>query len=320
MNRKIFNMTQRYIDIAQRGKNDWWRYVLGLFIPLLTAFVPLLIGSIAASIYNVIYLDIPNREIWNYIPITMLYSFLIAIAVGFILGLRFVIQRLHQRPFLSLVSPDATFQFERLLKAMMLWILLLGGQGLYSYSQNPQNWTFKFSFERWMTAFPVVGMFSVVTGSIMAICCFAYPVQGLSRLLRKPLPLALAISTIILAMLSPLLFSRFASSPLGAIVDFFILFFSLLFFLLIMFKDHRLELLSGIFSADIFYSSVIVNMINNDDKSIFDSSPSIWQVDRIPNLFNANPVLYMTRTGLYFLCMAIFYYAFLGRRDRQKIS
>ncbi|MEL6457060.1 MAG: hypothetical protein AAFQ91_02245 [Cyanobacteria bacterium J06621_15] len=105
-------MSNAYLDIARQGKNNWWRYLLGI---ILITFFWLVIGSIVSAIFlfspaitnglnPLEFLRKPS--IIGYLIINFQFIF-------FLLGIFLTMKWLHQRPFLSLVGADAIIRWKR---------------------------------------------------------------------------------------------------------------------------------------------------------------------------------------------------------------
>jgi hypothetical protein len=103
-------MSENFLALARRGNNQWWRYLLGiLFILLLWQGIGLI-----PVILLVVYLQrdgIPSTQFnlqtlkFEGVPPLIPY---IAINLGFVcflIGLYLTVRFLHQRQFITLITP-----------------------------------------------------------------------------------------------------------------------------------------------------------------------------------------------------------------------
>jgi uncharacterized protein len=117
-----------YLSVAEQGKNDWWRYLLGygfiLGAWLLLGSIPIIIVAILAEIDgNPITTIDPGGNINGY-PWLFFTSLLLSFIPLFI-AVPFVVRFFHGRPAKTLLTSAPRFRWGRMLKAMLAWGILI---------------------------------------------------------------------------------------------------------------------------------------------------------------------------------------------------
>jgi uncharacterized protein len=114
-----------FIDLAEQGRNDWWRYALTLVLVIFGT-----IAFIAVS-FAAIYLAGVRHLLWlgSSLVLVLAAAFASVIIAGamLILGVAYI----HRRPWRSLISRDLTIDWRRLvIGAAVEGALLIGLLGL----------------------------------------------------------------------------------------------------------------------------------------------------------------------------------------------
>jgi hypothetical protein len=99
---------QTYLDLARRGKNDWWRYVLAVLVML---FMWQIIGSLPAAALVILGVLRGNLQAGSETgvlpgtdPLTGFIGLMMA-SVFFMVGIYLAIHFIHRRRFLTLITP-----------------------------------------------------------------------------------------------------------------------------------------------------------------------------------------------------------------------
>ena len=104
----MFPAAERYLALAARGRNEWWRYLAGvvtvIFFFEFLGYVPYWLAMQ--------YTDFGPREQFIGLNAGML--------VGFA-GLAIAVIGLHRRTLLSLITPYARFDWRRALTGAAVW-------------------------------------------------------------------------------------------------------------------------------------------------------------------------------------------------------
>lgn len=277
-----------FLTIARQGKNGWWRYLLGILIVFGVAFIIYLLTTYVVwiSFYlSDISLQI-NRDTINSFLYTnpTRYLFVTALTgVLLLLGLFLAMKFVHKRPFMTLISPDSTIDWFRIFKGCILWLGLYGIGFTLWYLIIPSRYSLTFNLAEWL---PVAG-WGLILSPIMAcarvILIFAYLLQGMGLLIRRPLILAIVWGFLLGSLLTDFKMPNFWI--VGVV--------SIMFMTWIIIKDDRLELAIGMSIADVFYRFFLG----------FSDSPI-----KLPVFFEAHRTNFVLPTLLTYLIQASLFY------------
>ena len=308
-----------FIDAARQGKNQWWRYFLGISFIL---FSWLIVGGIiyvislsfALGIFlvtrEIIEGEMPNvtldsaadiQEIINQLPRGIAYFLQNIPFIFFFLSLLFVVCIIHRRHFFTLIRSDRSIRWWRFWQGFGLWFVLLSGVNFIAYFLNPRNFEIHFDPISWLI-FAISAFFIVILQSGVEELFFrGYLLQGLGLLVRNKT--ILAILTGIIFAIPHFLNPEMLRHP----VLLSLTYLSLGCFLgLLVVRDNGLELALGKHAANNF---VIVSLFNTKDSALV--SPAIFLSD------SSNPLVGLI---VYWVAFAIFYYLLLrlNFRDNHK--
>jgi uncharacterized protein len=120
---------QTYLDLARRGKNDWWRYVLAVLVML---FMWQIIGSLPAAALVILGVLRGNLQAGSETgvlpgtdPLTGFIGLMMA-SVFFMVGIYLAIHFIHRRRFLTLITPANSIAWGRFFQGFGVWFLLSG--------------------------------------------------------------------------------------------------------------------------------------------------------------------------------------------------
>jgi uncharacterized protein len=231
-------MNPTFLSIAHQGRNGWKHYLVGILLLFSIALISIaLIIIISAQLSGI---SISNREGGDLLlhgnPFRTLAHFGL-IGVAILLGLFLVVQRVHKRKFLTLISPDASFCWQRVVKGFGVWLSLYGTGFLIWYLIVPSRYVLTFNVSEWLP-FALFALIIVPILSLAFALFYAYLLQGTGLLLRKPLFL-LIVWGFIYGSLSG------AKMP----IDWILNVVNWMFITWIIIKDNRLELTIGLLIA-----------------------------------------------------------------------
>jgi uncharacterized protein len=302
----VFNsifMSQSYLEIAQQGKNSWWRYLLST---LLILFFWLFIGTIVTSIAIVIFLlqrglsltDFTEQQVTAFLKSSSIETF-IAINLSFIflaIGTCIAVKWLHKRRFRSLISADATVNFQRIFAAFGVWFLMQLVLMAVSLVIDSKNYEFTFNPSQWFPLLVTALILTPIQTSSEELFFRGYLIQALSHITRNRLVLIFVTSVLFMVphLLNP-------EMQRGAWIALFYLGFGAL-TALITLKDNRLELALGVHAAN------NLSFIFATTKDSVLSVPAIWTAKE-----TGDPRLDVL---VFLIQSVIFYYIFFGRRKK----
>jgi uncharacterized protein len=299
-------MSQNFLAAANQGKNDWWRYLIGI---LLTLSFYLILGSIAVVVFAFIELKIPmdgsmsaetmtakmtglmkTPSIGGYLsvnlpfPITLVGLFVTTVAI-------------HRRKFSSLIRANSAIQWRRMLLGALVWNLILWGFAGVGYLLNPSNFVWSYS-SLWWIMLPIALVFTPIQTSCEELFFRGYLMQGMALLIRNPI--ALTIINGILFMVPHLGNPEMQRGGLMALI-YFAMGAGMA---AITILDNGLELAIGIHAAN----NLQVLFFSPKDSAL--PFPSLWRM-QTPDA----PIAELAYT---LVAYGLFYYVFFGRRKNQK--
>lgn len=302
------NQSQNYLNASSQGKNQWWRYSIGI---LLILFFYLILGSIAALVIFLINDRISSIELSDSILLTKKFEAFLKIpstsayavanmpslfgAIGLLIAVVFV----HQRKFNSLVRADRVIKWRRIFTGFLVWWLIGCLFAGIDYLLNPKNYVLSFT-QDWFFCLPLALILTPLQTSFEELFFRGYLMQGMALILRNRVALAIINGT--LFMLPHLANPELQRG--GIIALYYLIFGTALAALAI--RDNGLELALGIHAAN----NLQLLLFNAKDSAL--PIPSIWQV-QVPN----PPIIDVILSAL---MLAAVYYFFFGRSKTSKSS
>ena len=184
-----------YIANALTIKNNFWRYVIGVFI----IFIFTQIGSIPfiVAIFNKVGLEgaanlDPSKmmTILENSNLTFFYT-LLTFFVGFI-GFLFVIKFLHNQSFLSVTTTRKSIDYKRILTSFSAISAIIILNTTLSFFINPEEYILQFNLNDFLILVFIAIIFIPIQTSLEEYVFRGYLMQGLGILFNnKFLPLIL---------------------------------------------------------------------------------------------------------------------------------
>jgi uncharacterized protein len=303
-----------YLDAVRQGKNDWWRYVLGVLVIL---GVGLLVGAIVTAIVGLVLLLLarPNPAIFSdgkLFERALLDLFDQPTVAGFIcqnlqfvvlmLGIAIAVKLIHERRFRSLISPTTTFSGRRFLTGFGLWFGMMAVIVGISAISSPGDLVLTFDPLKWLGLLVAVLILTPIQTGAEELFCRGYLMQGLGLLTRNRL--------LLVSLPSMLFASAHFSNPEMARGAFWmgLSYWAFgVFLATITLRDNRLELALGIHAANNMFSFLIVNSTDSVLKT-----PSIWTTSAIDDP-RWSLVWFLLQAGL-------FYWLVFGRKKPRLVA
>jgi uncharacterized protein len=296
-------MSQSYLEIAQQGKNNWWRYLLGI---ILIFFMWLIVGSIVTVIFiGVIFANrgLPfsqiERQFDAFLKSASIESF-VAINLQFIfffIGIFLVVKLIHNRKYLSLLSAESKINFKRLFAGFGVWFLMQAILIAIALISEPKNYTFNFNPAEWFPLLIAALILTPIQTSSEELFFRGYLIQGLSCITKNKYLLIIITG---LLFMFPHLLNPEVARGFVLLALYYFSFGALAAFLTL--KDNRLELALGIHAAN----NLSLVFINTEDSVIRTSA--LWTVKQ-----TSNPGVDL---AIFLIQSAIFYYIFFGRSKK----
>jgi len=182
----------RYLDLALQGRNAWWRYALGVFT---IAFFWLVLGYVP---YLLLVGAGLSDQLLEYLAVN--FSILMMLA-----GLVLTVKLIHRRPLISLVTPEARVSWGRMAQGALVWTAIAAIIVAIEHLLYPERYYLSFDAGRFFLFVALVLVLTPVQAATEELVFRAYAMQGLARLTRRPVVLAVVSSLIFTAphMLNP---------------------------------------------------------------------------------------------------------------------
>lgn len=178
--------TERYLALAQLGRNQWWRYALGALVML---FFWLVLGFLP---YAALARGESPDPLGEYLAIN--FSIVMMLA-----GLVLTMRLLHRRPLMSLVSPERAIGWRRIAQGAAVWgVISLAAVGI-EHVLYPDRYYLSFNADRFFVFALVALVVTPIQTTTEELVFRAYAMQGLALLVRRPAAVA-ALSGVIFTL------------------------------------------------------------------------------------------------------------------------
>jgi membrane protease YdiL (CAAX protease family) len=233
---------QPFLSLSDLGKNEWYRYLLSIFVILV------LWQILGAVPYAFVYiLDLTDNLYLSYI--TQSFSFLC-----FLGAIYFAVKTIHRRPILSVMTPGSTLNWKLIFFGAGLWLFLSIWVTVGDVLLHPGTYRWAFDFRQWLPFVLTALILTPIQTTAEEWMFRGYLLQGMGRITRNKTALII---------LSGLIFAvpHFLNPEMQ--IDFVLLalfYFSFGAFLTWMtLKYQSLELAMGVHAANNLFTVVIAN-------------------------------------------------------------
>jgi len=283
-----------YLDVAQQGKNQWWRYLIA--VPLIL-FVWLVFGSLpfmaAAIVLNVdgdpaTNVDSATAQLTGVDPI---WSFLLLMLsfVVFLGGTAAAVVLIHRRRFVSLITPANAINWRRVGQGLAVWIVLVAAMSVVESVLYPGRYQLTFDAARFIPFVLASLVFIPIQTSAEELFFRGYVLQSVGLLVKNPL---------VLSFVSGFLFMAPHLANPEVAVNFWLLalyYFSFGAFLAyVTLKDNSLELALGIHAGNNLFTAIFANYVGGAL-----ATPAIFTVAELDAVYNLVGLL--ASIGLFYL-------------------
>lgn len=290
-----------FIDVSKQGKNQWWRYLVGiLFIiffsmtlyGIVTGILGLMLGK-GAELDKTTGSFIGMSPLSNYIFLNLSFPFIFA---AILLAVRYE----HKRPVLSLITPNQTIDWKKIGKSFGIFWGLLFFVLIFDYVMAPEDVQFSLNPGRFLPFALVVLALTPIQTTAEELFFRGYLLQMMALLTKNRV--ALVIISGVLFMLPHLVNPEVQMGFLPMSLYYFA---TGGFLTLVTLKSNGLEVAIGIHMAVNLFAGLIVNYANSSLKTESIFFYSSW--DPVSSL-----VSFSVQTVIFYLLM------FGGRLTRQK--
>lgn len=233
--------TEIYLDLARQGRNQWWRYALG--VPLILCFWLVLgyLPYLAAAGVG------PLDPMLLYVAVNFSIFMMLA-------GLA-ITMRLHRRPLMSLIAPARKPDWMRVAQGAVVWgTLALIAAGV-EHALHPGRYYLSFDAARFIVFAALVLVLTPIQTTTEELVFRGYVLQGLGLLVRRPV--VLAVASAVLFALPHLMNPEVRQYGAVLLVASYLTIGLLL--AAVTLRDGRLELAIGVHAANNLVLALIAN-------------------------------------------------------------
>ena len=238
----MFPNAARYLALAARGRNHWWRYVVGV---LMVTFFFQVMGYVPYRLFE---------EYTAFNPMLQFIALNLSVLVG-LLGLAIVVVGIHRRSLLSLVTPYARFDWRRAMHGAAVWGGFAAVGCIIEAWLFPGRYRLTFNPDVFFIYAALALVLTPLQTATEELIFRGYFMQGLGRLIRRPWPLIVISAA--LFTLPHAANPEVELAPLLVLPQYFIIGALLA---AVTLKDGRLELAIGIHAANNLFTGLIANI------------------------------------------------------------
>lgn len=174
--------TARYLALADAGRNAWWRYLLGIAV---IAASWLIGGGFAYGLM----LRAPLGHVTEFVAIN-------ASILMLLVGVVAAVVVLHRRSWRTLVTPYAQIDWRRMVQGAAVWVALSLVFSVIEHLLYPGRYTWSLDLQRWLPFALAALLLTPLQCAAEELMFRGYVLQGLGRLLRQPVVLAVLSSAV----------------------------------------------------------------------------------------------------------------------------
>lgn len=310
-------MSNDFIQLAYRGNNQWWRYLLGSLLALFTFQI---IGGIATVVLlgSYVQLDgdpstkmLPPSEIGadglfvEGVPPSLLYIFFNLAFVFFLLGIYLAVKFFHGRSLGTLITPAKRINWKRVGQGFWVFSILKIIEIIGNYWLAPEDFTLNFQPRAFFSFIGLVILFTPLQTATEELFCRGYLLQGIGSLFgnlfgsRWGKWMGIILPSLLftcLHLLNPEVQTQKNWQGVASLVMYYFMVGAFLAWLTL--KDNTLELALGVHAANNMTTFLLVTSSNSAIPS-----PAIFSISEIEADFS---MLFITALFLFAFAFIIF--------------
>lgn len=183
-------MTLEFLDLVQEGKNQWWRYALGLVFIVFSWMSATFFLFAVLGVWTVVDGDpqtYVNRSSGSFVGIDPFVTYLvlnlghIAMLIGLLLTVRF----LHKRPLLTLITGAGRIDWRRIGRGFGIYFSLIALLTLADYVLHPSNYRVTSHPMRMLTLAPIVLVLTPIQTTTEELVFRGYLLQAAGLITRR---------------------------------------------------------------------------------------------------------------------------------------
>ncbi len=240
-------MTNQFLEQAQQGRNEFWRYLVTIFaIIWVSVTAQLLVGAAAFIIEGTV-------DINQFSPLALLVVTLVPFPCA-LLTLWGGLRLLHKRPLMSLINPSGRLIWRKVLVSGALWFGLSAITDVFFALISPGNYKWSLDLKKFLPYFIVGVVLLPIQTSTEELFFRGYFTQWVGRY-SKALWLPLIVPSIVFMLLHGLnpevgAYGLLLTMPLYLGIGLLLGWLTL--------RSQGLELALGLHAANNLYAAMIV--------------------------------------------------------------
>ena len=302
-------MSNDFIQLAHRGKNQWWRYLLGSLLALFTFQI---IGGITTVVLLSSYVQLDGDPITRMLPPneiganglfvegvapSWLYVFFNVAFVFFLLGIYLAVKFFHKRSFRTLITPEKRINWRRVSQGFWVFFILKIIEIVGNYWLVPEDFTLNFQPRALLGFIGLVILFTPLQTATEELFCRGYLLQGIGSKCGKWLGVILpSLLFTLLHLLNPEVQTQKNWQGVASLVIYYFMVGAFLAWLTL--KDKTLELALGVHAANNMATFLLVTSSNSAIPS-----PALFSISEIEADFS---LLFITALFLFVFAFIIF--------------
>ena len=246
-----------YLEVARRGKNDWWRYLISFSSILATWFI---VGSIPVVIFMA-YISMDGNPDTNFsgtgfegVPVIPEFSITMSSFIPFLVATLLAVRFIHERPVRTLVTGKTHIRWKRMFAGAGVWLLIVALLSLFESILYPGRYVLTFQ-PMTLLVFTALALILIPLQSSAEEFFFrGYLLQWMGLRLKNRWILSL--------LNGALFFLPHAANPemaTGSILIGLGYFAMGFFFTFITLQDHGLELALGMHASNNLFAALFAN-------------------------------------------------------------
>jgi uncharacterized protein len=188
-------LANRFLQAGREGKNDWWRYLLGILLSFLVGYA--IIGAIPLAVLA--FIKLPFYEViksgekltdpdFLHVNKNLLLVFVLFIFVAAAFFLWIAVRFIHKKRFMAIIASDRQpFSWSRYFTGFGIWIgfsiITLG----IMYAMEPESFTLVIDPANFFVCIIVCLIMLPIQTGWEEVFFRGYLLQGLGLWLKKPL-------------------------------------------------------------------------------------------------------------------------------------
>ncbi|MEK7785653.1 MAG: type II CAAX endopeptidase family protein [Chloroflexota bacterium] len=270
-----------YLDVAQQGKNQWWRYLIA--VPLIL-FIWLVLGSLP-FVAAAIFLSLDGNPATDIDPATAqltgvdpLWSFLLLMLsfVVFLGGTAAGVVLIHRRRFVSLITPAHAVNWRRVGQGCAVWIVLVAAMSVVESVLYPGRYQLTFDAARFIPFALASLVFIPIQTTAEELFFRGYILQSAGLLVKNSLLLSFVSGFLFMA---PHLANPEVAVNFWLLALFYFAFGAFLAYITL--KDNSLELALGIHAGNNLFTAIFANYVGGALVT-----PAIFTVAELDAVYN----------------------------------